>query len=181
MAKRDNTTVTELKKYQISDSANYIVPFFKSMIRDKSMHALGVGTMRNMRSVLKDVFIPVWMCKAYTIREKYNIWHSKFTFLKKTGLIDELFALDLPSKVPSLEIPVYFFSGKYDLTVNHDLSKAYLENLKAPIKGFYTFNKSAHSPLFEEPARFREILVKDVMKGKNDLSDQASDSVKTGY
>jgi pimeloyl-ACP methyl ester carboxylesterase len=163
--------VSELKKYPVLDSVNYFVPFYKSLIRDKSMHELGIGTMRNMKSVLKGVFIPVWMCKAYTFREKINIWVSKFSFLKKTKLIDQLFSTDITARVPKLEIPVYFFSGKYDLTVNHDLSKEYLEHLQAPVKGFYTFTGSAHSPIFEEPQRFKEIILKDVINGTTTLSD----------
>jgi len=163
--------VTELKKYPVMDSDRFIVPFYKSLTRDKSMHELGIGTMRNMKSVFKDVFIPVWFCRAYTLREKINIWTSKFHFIKKTRLIEELFATDIPLKVPELEIPVYFFSGKYDLTVNRDLSEAYLRQLQAPVKGFYTFRKSAHSPVFEEPEKVNEILVKDVLNCTNTRAD----------
>ena len=82
-----------------------------------------------------------------------------------------MFTADIPSEFPKLEIPVYLFSGKYDLTVNHDLSKTYLEMLDAPVKGFYTFNESAHSPIFEEPQRLKEILVNDVLKGTTSLAD----------
>jgi pimeloyl-ACP methyl ester carboxylesterase len=169
---KNKKAVAEFKKYPILDSADYIVPFFKSLTRDESMHSLGIGTMRNMRSVFKDVFIPVWLCKAYTLREKLNIWVSKFSFIKKTKLIDELFATDIPSKVTKLEIPVYFFSGKYDLTVNHDLCKAYLDKLQAPVKGFYTFTESAHSPIFEESEKLREIMVKDVLNRTTSLADK---------
>ena len=163
--------IKDLLKYPVPDSAEYVVPFHKSLIRDNSMHELGIGTMRSMKSVFKGVFIPVWMCKAYTVREKLNIWISKFSFIKKTKLIDELFATDIPARVPKLEIPVYFFSGKYDLTVNHDLSKVYLEQLQAPVKGFYTFNESAHSPVFEEPQRLKEIILKDVLMFTTTLAD----------
>lgn len=163
--------VKDLLRYPVPDSAECLIPFHKSLIRDNSMHELGIGTMRSMKSVFKGVFIPVWMCKAYTVREKLNIWISKFSFIKKTKLIDELFATDIPVRVPKLEIPVYFFSGKYDLTVNHDLSKAYLEQLQAPVKGFYTFTESAHSPVFEEPQRVKEIILKDVLMGTTKLAD----------
>lgn len=169
---KNKKKIAEFKKYPILDSADYTIPFFKSLTRDESMHSLGIGTMRKMRSVFKDVFIPVWLCKAYTLREKMNIWVSKLSFIKKTKLIDELFATDIPSKIPQLKIPVYFFSGKYDLTVNHDLSKAYLDKLHAPVKGFYTFTESAHSPIFEEPEKLKEILVKDVLNGTTSLADK---------
>ena len=101
-----------------------------------------------------------------------NIWISKFSFLKKTGLRSEILKSDIPALVPKLEIPVYFFSGKYDLTVNKDLSKAYLEVLEAPVKGFYTFNESAHSPMFEEPRRLKEILIRDVLNRSTSLAEK---------
>lgn len=163
-AEGNTNAVAELKKFPVIDSDDYIIPFYKSLFRDKSMHESGIGTMRNMRSVFTGVFIPVWMCRAYTVKEKINIWKSKFSFVKNTGLIDEMFATDVTARVPELKIPVYFFSGKYDLTVNHDLSEAYLNKLQAPEKAFYSFSESAHSPLFEEPQRFKEILKRDIIK-----------------
>lgn len=163
--------IEELKKYPVLESSSYIAPFYKSLIRDESMHELGIGTMHNMRSVFFDIFIPVWTCKAYTLTEKINIWVSKFSFLKKTRLIEQLLETDFSAKVTKLEIPVYFLSGKYDLTVNIDLSKEYLQKLQAPVKGFYTFKNSAHSPLYEEPEKVRNILINDVLNLKAELSD----------
>ncbi|MGE5352135.1 MAG: hypothetical protein ACM3P0_08625 [Acidobacteriota bacterium] len=57
------------------------------------------------------------------------------------------------------------------MTVNIDLAKAYFQKLEAPVKAFYTFEKSAHSPLYEEPERVKEILMKDVLNLWTDLSD----------
>ena len=163
--------VAELKKYPILENDSLVLPFLNSVLRDKAQHDLGIGTMHNMRSIIKDVFLPVWTCKAYTLREKLNIWISKFSFLKKSGLRGEIIQSDIAAKVPGLEIPVYFISGRYDLTVNRDLSKEYLEKIEAPIKGFYTFNESAHSPMFEEPQRLKEILIKDVLNSSTNLAD----------
>ncbi len=64
-----------------------------------------------------------------------------------------------------------FFHGKYDYTVSYPLARAYLDTLQAPIKGFYTFENSAHSPMFEEPDRMRQILQEDVLVGMNLLAD----------
>ncbi len=164
--------VSELKKYKVLEADSNVAVFYKSGVRDRDMHELGIGTMHNMNSVFWDIFIPVWTCKAYTLAEKINIWKSKFSFLPKTKLIDELLETDFTATVPRLDIPVYLFSGKYDLTVNYKLSKAYLTKLQAPLKGFYTFNRSAHSPLFEEPELVRRIIETDVLNNKNILADK---------
>jgi len=73
--------------------------------------------------------------------------------------------------VPKLEIPIYYLAGKQDLTCCYTMQKEYYDQLKAPLKGFYTFAHSAHSPLFEEPARAVEILVNDVIQGSVSMSD----------
>jgi pimeloyl-ACP methyl ester carboxylesterase len=164
--------VSKLKEYPILESDSYLIPFYHSLVRDKTMHALGVGTMRTMRSVFNDVVMPVMKCRAYTLREKINIWVSKFSFLKKTGLIQQVFAFDAFTQLPKLEIPIYFFSGRYDLTVNHDLAAEYLRQLQAPAKGFYIFDESAHSPLFEEPQKVKDIMIRDVLTGSTALADK---------
>lgn len=128
-------------------------------------------SMHTMRSIIKDVFLPVWACRAYTVKEKFKIWISKFYFIKKSGLRYQLINSDIPRNVPKLDIPVFFFSGRYDLTVNKDLSKEYLNNLTAPIKRFYTFHNSAHSPMFEEPQRLIDILITDVLNQSTILAD----------
>lgn len=162
----------KLKKYNVLDSDSNVIPFFKSVTRDQYMHELGIGTMHNMNSVFWDIFVPVWKCNAYTLKEKINIWKSKFSFLPKTNLINEEFATDFALKITKIDIPIYFFSGKFDLTVNINLSKSYYKKLNAPLKGFYTFNKSAHSPIFEEPLLVKQIIEKDILNGKNNLSDK---------
>ena len=170
--KANQKRMNQLNKHPVLESDLNIISFYKSAIRDLSMHELGIGTMHKMKSVFWEIFVPVWTCTAYTLREKINVWKSKFSFLPKTNLVNELLETDFISKVPKLDIPVYFLSGKYDLTVNIDLSKAYLVKLQAPIKGFYTFNNSAHSPLFEEPLLVRQIIEKDILNNMNSLADK---------
>ena len=78
---------------------------------------------------------------------------------------------DLTQQVTELEIPVYFFHGRYDYTCSYPLAKSYFDQLKAPVKGFYTFENSAHSPIFEEPEKVRAILQADVLAGETGLAD----------
>jgi len=74
--------------------------------------------------------------------------------------------------VNELTIPVYFFHGRYDYTVSYTLAKKYFEALKAPVKGFYTFENSAHSPIFEEPKRVKEIIEDDILNKRTNLADK---------
>lgn len=140
-------------------------------IRDTAMHSLGIGTTRDMHSVVTGIFLPSLASREYTFMEKINMWRGK----SRSGisiLWNEMISTDLTSKVPELEIPVYFLEGIYDYTVSYTEAKSYFENLKAPIKGFYTFDQSAHSPIFEEPEKVQQILHKDVLTGMNTLADK---------
>jgi pimeloyl-ACP methyl ester carboxylesterase len=138
-------------------------------VRDEAMHSLGIGTTRDMRSVVTGVFLPSWFHSEYTLAEKVNLWRGKF--FSHAILWNEMIATDLTQQVTELTIPVYFFHGAYDYTCSYALARSYFEQLAAPIKGFYTFENSAHSPIFEEPGKVRELLRADVLAGVNSHAD----------
>ena len=138
-------------------------------LRDTAMHELGVGTTRDMKSVIRGVFLASWLCREYTVAEKAAMWRGKFS--SDRILWDTMIATDLTKLVHEIDIPVYFFHGKYDYTVSYPEAKAYLDALQAPEKGFYTFEDSAHSPMFEEPERTRKIMQQDVLNGTTTLAD----------
>ncbi len=167
----DQKSVKALQKFNHLETETDLIAFFNSGTRDNLMHKMGIGTMRGMKSVFKDIFLPVWTCRAYTLREKINIWKSKLMFLPKTNLKTQVLTKDFFVAYPELAVPAYFMCGKYDLTVNIDLTREYYNHLHAPLKGFYTFDNSAHGPLFEEPERFREILEKDILNSDFNLAD----------
>jgi pimeloyl-ACP methyl ester carboxylesterase len=138
-------------------------------VRDVAMHELGVGTTRDMKSVFADMFLPSLWHREYTLGEKIKLWRGKL--FSGSRLWNTQLSTDLTQKVTRLEIPVYFFHGVHDYTVSYPLAKAYFALLEAPVKGFYTFRQSAHTPFFEEPARTLEILRADVLAGSNALAD----------
>lgn len=139
-------------------------------LRDPAMHSLGIGTTRDMNSVVTGLFLPSLACPEYTLMEKINLWRGK----SRSGisiLWDTMLKTDLSKQVPALDLPVYFFEGIYDYTCSYTEAKSYFEHLQAPLKGFYTFERSAHSPLFEEPEKMQQILKEDVLAGLNNLAD----------
>jgi pimeloyl-ACP methyl ester carboxylesterase len=140
-------------------------------LRDRAMHDLGVGTTHPMKSVMTGIFLASWQFRQYTLGEKLNLWRGKFAADKV--LWDKMIATDLTQQVQKLDLPVYFFHGQYDYTVSYPLAKAYLDQLQAPIKGFYPFEQSAHSPMFEEPDRVKQIIQADVLEGRNNQADRS--------
>jgi pimeloyl-ACP methyl ester carboxylesterase len=141
------------------------------LLRDGAMHSLGIGTTHDMRSVISGIFLPSLTFREYTVREKFNLWRGK-SQSGVSSIWNEITTKDLSTEVTGFEIPVYIMAGRYDYTVNYDLQKNYFMKINAPEKGFYTFDNSAHSPLFEEPETFIEIMVSDVLNGKVNLADK---------
>lgn len=137
--------------------------------RDVAMHELGVGTTHDMRSVFFDIFLRSLLHREYTLGEKIQLWRGKL--FSGSRLWNAQLSTDLTQKIKRLDMPVYFFHGMHDYTVSYPLAKTYFDLLEAPVKGFYTFQHSAHSPFFEEPQKVREILRADVLKGINRLAD----------
>jgi pimeloyl-ACP methyl ester carboxylesterase len=146
------------------------VPDAYRALRDPAMHSLGIGTTHDMDSVITGIFFPSLQSRDYTFIEKVNTWRAKAS--SGVALLwNDMITTDLSKEVIKFNIPVYFFSGIYDYTVNFTLAKDYFEKLQAPVKGFYTFKQSAHSPIFEEPEKVRKILLEDVLVGGDSLAD----------
>lgn len=144
------------------------IPDSYILLRDEAMHSIGIGTTHDMKSIITGVFFESLKCRDYSLMEKINLWRGK----AQSGvhpLWDTILATDLTKQVPELNIPVYFFHGVYDYTVSYILAKDYFEKLNAPIKGFYTFENSAHSPVFEEPGKSVQIIRSDILKGMENL------------
>jgi hypothetical protein len=76
-------------------------------LRDEAMHTLGVGTTRDMRSVISGIFLPTWMDRKYTLPEKISIWRGKWSASSKQ-LWSQVLKTDIMVAVPKLDIPVYF-------------------------------------------------------------------------
>lgn len=148
-----------VKKLRAAQITGDTLPYSYLKIRDKAMHQLGVGTMRNMKSIVTGLFFQSLMFKEYTVAEKWKLWQAKAN-AGVSVIWDEVIKTDIPKKICELEIPVYFLHGEHDYTVSYPLAKAYFDKIKAPKKQFFSFSESAHSPIFEEPEKCKRILKK---------------------
>jgi len=123
-----------------------------------AMNMAGCATTREMRSDAKDIFFKQLSAKCYTTQEKINYWKGKKLLSKSP--YRSFYAGDHADK--RALIPLIFLSGYYDYTTPIPLSKQLLDKLEAPEKSFYTFNNSAHSPLWEENDLVIEAMLRHV-------------------
>lgn len=141
-------------------------------VRDTAMHRTGVGTTRDMRSVLTGIVWPSLRTRHYTPAEKARLWRGKIAS-GVSALWDEALATDLAATVTEVGLPLYLLHGIHDQTCSYPLAREYLAGVRAPTKGFYSFSASAHSPFLEEPGRACRILREDVLHGTTHLADPA--------
>ena len=78
-------------------------------------------------------------------------------------LLDEILEINLIEQVPAVQVPVYFVIGRHDYTTPFVLAEEYFDQLQAPYKEFIWFEKSAHSPPFEEPDKFHRLMIEKVL------------------
>jgi pimeloyl-ACP methyl ester carboxylesterase len=95
-------------------------------------------------------------CREYTVKDKIN--YIKGMKYSLSFFWDEVMKTDLFRDIPSQQVPVYIMQGIYDYQTTYSIAKEYFDNLHAPLKKFFSFENSAHSPIFEEPEKFENIL-----------------------
>ncbi len=154
----------KLLKYNLSAVENVTSEYIMG-VRGEAMAKYGVGIIHRKYSMIWDMSMSVMRFKGYTLKEKCNyVVGNAYSY--KRLFKDVLYSV-LSDDVPRVGIPVHVVHGRYDMQVNHDLAKAYIERLDAPEKGFYTLEDSAHSPMLEEPKRFMQLMREVVLKNSS--------------
>lgn len=159
--------VRKLEKFPIDKGHRISMKYLA--VRSQGMMKLRIGIMHHMTSMMD--------CVRLVLRYKGYTWRDKLSFPMGSNfslncLWDCVLQMDLFKQVPKLEIPVYVLHGRFDYQVSYSIAKKYVQALEAPVKGFYTFKHSAHSPCFEEAEKMCHILQEDVLKNKSDLADK---------
>lgn len=128
-------------------------------ILGRYLNKFGGGTKRTGYSNLEGIK-DLLTCKQYSWRERFNI--PKGSFSSYNALSETISKVDAALMAPHFEVPVFIIHGLYDYQTSHKEAKRFYEKIEAPMKRFYTFENSAHSPFVEEKERFIQILKTDV-------------------
>jgi pimeloyl-ACP methyl ester carboxylesterase len=119
-------------------------------VRETLLFQFG-GEIRNAKS-----FMPLLLtglaAPEYSLRDARNI--PKGVSLYSRNFVYNSISGDLMDAITQVEIPVYFFTGRYDYTDPFALTEEYFSKIKAPEKHLVWFEESAHFPFYEEPVAF---------------------------
>jgi pimeloyl-ACP methyl ester carboxylesterase len=127
------------------------------MVERNYVNKFGGGTTRGITGMWPLIRI-VLKTGEYTIGEKFNFMNGSMFSLEH--MWNEVIDTNLFNEIDSMQVPVYIFHGKHDFTTPYCIAKEFYDQLKAPEKGFFAFENSAHSPVMEEVEKFNSIVRK---------------------
>jgi pimeloyl-ACP methyl ester carboxylesterase len=86
----------------------------------------------------------------------------------------ELSQVDFFTSAVKLDVPVYFFTGRYDYNTPFALVEEYVELLEAPHKEIVWFEESSHFMNVSDPDHFQDMLISKVLHDirQNDLEQK---------
>ncbi|MCK4344713.1 MAG: alpha/beta hydrolase [Bacteroidales bacterium] len=104
--------------------------------------------------------------KGYTIFESLKYGMGLWVSMQK--LWEEYGKINMFNEISEIEVPFYFMHGRHDYQSSFTHAEKYYNFLKAPVKEFYWFDRSGHSPHSQEPDKFLEIMVDKVLKNNKE-------------
>ncbi len=161
---KDRKAIKELEKIGPPPYADPKEAIDKMLIQRKYVIRYGGAVKKG--HFYPQAITPIIFCKEYSLIDK--IHYVKGLSFTRNYLWDTIMKTNLFTAVPEQKIPVYILQGSSDYETSYKIAKEYFDILRAPVKKFYTFDNSAHSPIFEEPEKFDMIL-------KEILSEQQKD------
>jgi len=130
-------------------------------IHQKYIETFGGGITHDGK-MIKKIMLNLLTSKEYTLRDCIRFMQGQLFSMK--NLHAEMIQLNLKEIINRVNIPVYFIMGKHDLTVPYEPTKSFFNGVHAPEKHWIMFEHSAHSPIWEEPEIFLEILLSETKK-----------------
>jgi pimeloyl-ACP methyl ester carboxylesterase len=110
-------------------------------------------------------------CQAKITQENFDNNENWINLYKSSPLGQDQtwkWSLNLIEQIPVLDVPVFFFAGRFDYKASYILVKEYYNVLAAPGgKQIILFENSAHIPHIEERDAFHTALINVVLPSIN--------------
>lgn len=101
----------------------------------------------------------------YSITDAIKIITHKGMYFTMDARWEEIKKVNFSEEIQSINIPVYFFIGKYDMITPTVQIQDYYNQLNAPKgKKLILFNNAAHLPMIEEKEKYQDLLVNMVLE-----------------
>jgi proline iminopeptidase len=132
---------------------------FWGLVKQKDW-LLKMGGERYGKTNYTDWIFSIWFSREYSFADL--IRYGKASGFSAGNIIydPDFNNFDFFKQIPEVKIPTFFISGAYDYNTPWELVQRYNSILKAPHKEFIRFEKSGHSPVFEEPEKFNKEIIR---------------------
>lgn len=136
-------------------------PPYKNQMKDLLIQRKWLSKFKGAvyeKKLYKEIIKYLLTSSEYSLSNIFNFTQGNKFSLK--SMWSELLTFDATRDVPEMKVPVYFCIGRHDYNTPFELSYKYYEVLKAPKKEFIWFERSAHSPIFEETEEFSKTMIR---------------------
>jgi pimeloyl-ACP methyl ester carboxylesterase len=118
----------------------------------------GVATNANFHSVLRALLLSLVRSPDYSATDVIRTIRG--ISASQAALLPQLATTDLVRTMPRLDVPLVMAQGRLDQVAPGEAAQRFHDSLTAPSKQLVWFESSAHTPHLEEPAKFRDLLIK---------------------
>ena len=154
--------IKELEESGEPQSGDYTKMYkngFWGLVKQKDW-LLKLGGERYGKTKYTDWIFSIWFSREYSFFDLIKYGKSS-GFSAGNIIYDTDFNnIDFFKQIPEVKVPVFFISGAYDYNTPWELVERYCDSLVAPKKEFIKFEKSGHSPVFEEPEKFNNEIIR---------------------
>jgi len=117
----------------------------------------GVTTNANFNGLLRALLVSLVRSPDYSAVDLIRTMRG--LSLAPAALLPQLATTDLVHSIPRLDVPIVMAQGRLDQVAPCEATQRFHDSLAAPSKQLVWFDKSAHTPHLEEPAKFRDLLM----------------------
>jgi pimeloyl-ACP methyl ester carboxylesterase len=118
----------------------------------------GVTANANFNSLARTLLGSLLRSRDYSVTDTVRTVRGMTT--TQAAMLPELAATDLVGTMPRLEVPIVIVQGRHDQVAPGQAAQRLYDSLTAPSKQLVWFEKSAHTPQYDEPDKFRDVLMK---------------------
>lgn len=126
------------------------------------------GSTRSGSTIASYLRRAIFHTPEFTLRDIINVIRSSLEQI--VSLDEELAALALDEEISRVNVPVYFFLGRFDYQTPSIIAEEFLEQLDAPEKRIVWFEESAHAPFVEERDWYQRVIV-DLLQSRLGLEN----------
>ena len=144
----DKKALSDLERIGWPDKGHY-KSLDDLMVQRNLMSKYGGEDYGESDGIIKSVLLPILHSPEYSL---FDLWkYYKGAFFSLRAMWDEVVDFDLGETVPELKMPVYLTEGRHDQNTPIPLAEKWFNQLSVPKKEWIWFEKSAHSPIKNEP------------------------------